>query len=48
MPLTLSTTDLAPPRARDERFLGGGLEPEQIWPLAAQVFGSNAMPPFHD
>lgn len=32
----------------DERFLGGGLEPEQIWPLAAQVFGSNAMPPFHD
>ncbi len=25
MPLTLSTTDLVPPRARDERFLGGAL-----------------------
>lgn len=25
MPLTLTTTDLVPPRARDERFLGGAL-----------------------
>lgn len=32
----------------DDTFLGAGLEPEQIWPLAAQVFGANAMPPFHD
>lgn len=32
----------------EETFLGAGLEPEQIWQLAAQVFGQHAMPPFHD
>jgi len=32
----------------DETFLGSGLDPEQIWPLAAQVFGNGALPPFHD
>src|SRR5690606_35577293 len=32
----------------DETFLGSGLEPEQMWPLAAQVFGNGALPPFHD
>lgn len=32
----------------DTTFLGSGLEPEQIWPLAAQVFGAGALPPFHD
>ena len=29
-------------------FLGAGLEPEEIWTLAAQVFGRAALPPFHD
>ncbi len=29
-------------------FLGAGLEPEQIWELAGQVFGLAALPPFHD
>lgn len=32
----------------DSTFLGAGLEPEQIWELAGQVFGLAAMPPFHD
>ncbi len=31
-----------------ETFLGAGLEPEQIWSLAAQVFGQSALPPYHD
>lgn len=29
-------------------FLGSGLEPEETWTLAAQVFGQAALPPFHD
>lgn len=29
-------------------FLGAGMEPEQIWELAGQVFGQSALPPFHD
>lgn len=32
----------------DETFLGAAMEPEQIWALAAQVFGEDALPPFHD
>ncbi|MFA5551951.1 MAG: peptidoglycan DD-metalloendopeptidase family protein [Trueperaceae bacterium] len=32
----------------DSTFLGAGLEPEQIWELAGQVFGQAALPPFHD
>lgn len=32
----------------DETFLGSGLEPEEIWSLAAQVFGNGSLPPFHD
>ncbi len=32
----------------DTTFLGAGLEPEQIWELAGQVFGQSALPPFHD
>ncbi|HZJ08068.1 MAG TPA: ankyrin repeat domain-containing protein [Trueperaceae bacterium] len=32
----------------DTTFLGSGLEPEQIWRIAAQVFGEDALPPFHD
>ncbi len=32
----------------DETFLGAALEPEEIWALAAQVFGEAALPPFHD
>ncbi|HRP46938.1 MAG TPA: peptidoglycan DD-metalloendopeptidase family protein [Trueperaceae bacterium] len=31
-----------------ETYLGAGLEPEQIWDLAAQVFGTSALPPYHD
>jgi len=31
-----------------ETFLGAGMEPEEIWALAAQVFGSKALPPYHD
>jgi murein DD-endopeptidase MepM/ murein hydrolase activator NlpD len=29
-------------------YLGAGMEPEQIWSLAAQVFGVAALPPYHD
>ncbi len=29
-------------------YLGSGMEPEQIWSLAAQVFGVAALPPYHD
>lgn len=29
-------------------FLGSTLQPEQIWNLAAQVFGTAALPPYHD
>lgn len=32
----------------DTTFLGAGMEPEEIWSLAAQVFGKSALPPFHD
>jgi murein DD-endopeptidase MepM/ murein hydrolase activator NlpD len=32
----------------DSTFLGAGLEPEQIWQLAGQVFGQAALPPYHD
>lgn len=32
----------------DETFLGSGMEPEEIWSLAAQVFGTAALPPYHD
>lgn len=32
----------------DTTFLGAGMEPEQIWELAGQVFGLAALPPFHD
>mgnify|MGYP001225623299 CR=1 FL=1 len=32
----------------DTTFLGSAMEPEQIWSLAAQVFGVAALPPFHD
>ena len=32
----------------ESTFLGAGLEPEQIWELAGQVFGQSALPPFHD
>lgn len=32
----------------EDTFLGAGLEPEQIWPLAGQVFGQAALPPYHD
>ena len=32
----------------EETFLGAALEPEQIWELAGQVFGVDALPPFHD
>ncbi len=32
----------------DGTFLGSGMEPEQIWELAAQVFGAAALPPYHD
>lgn len=32
----------------DSTFLGAGMEPEQIWELAGQVFGLAALPPFHD
>ncbi len=32
----------------DTTFLGAAMEPEQIWELAAQVFGVAALPPFHD
>lgn len=32
----------------DETFLGSGMEPEEIWSLAAQVFGGAALPPYHD
>lgn len=32
----------------DTTFLGAGLEPEQIWQLAGQVFGQAALPPYHD
>ncbi len=32
----------------DETYLGATLEPEQIWSLAAQVFGESALPPYHD
>lgn len=29
-------------------YLGDGLTPEQIWPLAGQVFGQRALPPYTD
>lgn len=32
----------------DETFLGAGMAPEEIWSLAAQVFGASALPPYHD
>lgn len=32
----------------DSAFLGSGLEPEQIWSLAGQVFGGAALPPYTD
>lgn len=32
----------------DGTYLGAAMEPEDIWSLAAQVFGSAALPPFHD
>ncbi len=32
----------------DGTYLGAGMEPEDIWSLAAQVFGAAALPPFHD
>lgn len=32
----------------DGTFLGSGMEPEEIWALAAQVFGTAALPPYHD
>ncbi len=32
----------------DSTYLGAAMEPEQIWSLAAQVFGAAALPPFHD
>ena len=32
----------------DGVFLGAGMEPEQIWQLAGQVFGQAALPPYHD
>ncbi|HEX7040130.1 MAG TPA: ankyrin repeat domain-containing protein [Trueperaceae bacterium] len=32
----------------DETYLGAGLEPEEVWSLAAQVFGESALPPYHD
>lgn len=33
---------------RGDTFLGAGMEPEEIWSLAAQVFGASALPPYHD
>ncbi len=32
----------------EETFLGAGMEPEEIWPLAGQLFGQAALPPYHD
>ncbi|MEX2502178.1 MAG: ankyrin repeat domain-containing protein [Trueperaceae bacterium] len=32
----------------DETYLGQGLEPAEIYALAAQVFGTSALPPFTD
>jgi len=32
----------------DERYLGQGLEPAEIYAIAAQVFGLEALPPFTD
>lgn len=32
----------------DDTYLGAGLEPEETWALAGQVFGSAALPPYHD
>ena len=33
---------------KDGVYLGAVMEPAQIWALVPQVFGSAAMPPFHD
>jgi murein DD-endopeptidase MepM/ murein hydrolase activator NlpD len=32
----------------DETFLGQGMEPNEIYAVAAQVFGIDALPPFTD
>ena len=32
----------------DETYLGEGLEPDEIYPLVAQVFGERALPPFRE
>jgi len=32
----------------DETYLGQGLEPGEIYAIAAQVFGLEALPPFTD
>ena len=32
----------------DETYLGEGLEPDDIYPLVAQVFGERALPPFRE
>lgn len=33
---------------QDGTYLGDGLTPEEIWPLAGQVFGQQALPPYTD
>lgn len=33
---------------RGDVYLGAGLEPEETWALAGQLFGRAALPPYHD